>query len=65
MTPWSATTCAAYNCAYVAVDHPRVFDEAMYILMCGTGLGFSVERQSINKLPEVAEEIHRPRRLST
>lgn len=47
---------AGYNCSYVAVDHPRVFDETMYILMCGTGLGFSVERQYINKLPEISEE---------
>ena len=49
---------AGYNCSYVAVDHPRVFDEVMYILLCGTGVGFSVERQYINKLPEVAEEFH-------
>lgn len=49
---------AGYNCAYVAVDNPRVFDEAMYILMCGTGVGFSVERDYIRKLPEVAEEFH-------
>lgn len=49
---------SGYNCSYVAVDHPRVFDETMYILMCGTGLGFSVERQYINQLPEVAEEFH-------
>ena len=49
---------AGYNCSYVAVDHPRVFDEILYILMCGTGVGFSVERQFINKLPEIAEEFH-------
>jgi len=49
---------AGYNCSYVAVDHPRVFDETMYILMCGTGVGFSVERQHISKLPEVAEEFY-------
>ena len=49
---------AGYNCAYVAVDNQRVFDEIMYILMCGTGVGFSVERQYINKLPEIAEEFH-------
>ena len=49
---------AGYNCAYVAVDHARVFDEALYIMLCGTGLGFSVERQYIAKLPEVAEEFH-------
>ena len=49
---------SGYNCSYVAVDHPRVFDETMYILMCGTGLGFSVERQYINELPEISEEFH-------
>ena len=42
----------------IAVDHPRVFDEALYILSCGTGLGFSVERQFISQLPDVAEEFH-------
>ena len=49
---------AGYNCSYVAVDNPRVFDEVLYVLMCGTGVGFSVERQYINKLPEVAEEFN-------
>jgi ribonucleoside-triphosphate reductase len=49
---------AGYNCSYIVVDHPRAFDEAMFILLNGTGLGFSVERQYINKLPEVAEELH-------
>lgn len=49
---------AGYNCAYVAVDNIRVFDEILYILMCGTGVGFSVERQYISKLPEVAESLH-------
>lgn len=49
---------AGYNCSYIAVDHPRVFDEILYVLMCGTGVGFSVERQSIQKLPVVAEEFH-------
>ena len=44
---------AGYNCAYVAVDDVRVFDETLYILCCGTGVGFSVERQSIKKLPEI------------
>jgi ribonucleoside-diphosphate reductase alpha chain len=44
---------AGYNCAYLAVDSVRAFDEAMYILMCGTGVGFSVERQYVTKLPEV------------
>ena len=47
---------AGYNCAYLAVDNIRAFDEAMYVLMCGTGVGFSVERQYIKDLPEVAEE---------
>lgn len=50
---------AAYNCAYIAVDDPRSFDEAMYILMCGTGLGYSVERQYIAQLPLVAEKFHK------
>lgn len=50
---------AGYNCAYVAVDHPRAFDETLFILCCGTGVGFSVERQYINKLPEVPEEFYR------
>jgi len=45
-------TCA-YNCSYLPVDDPRSFDEAMFILLCGTGVGFSVERQYISKLPDV------------
>jgi len=49
---------AGFNCSYLVVDHPRAFDELMYILMCGTGVGFSVERQYINKLPEVAEKLY-------
>ncbi len=48
-----------YNCSYVPVDSPRAFDETMYILMCGTGVGFSVERHCIEKLPIVAEDFHR------
>ena len=44
---------AGYNCSYLAVDDPKAFDEAMFILLCGTGVGFSVERQFISKLPEV------------
>ncbi len=48
-----------YNCSYVPVDSPRAFDETMYILMCGTGVGFSVERHCIDKLPTVAEDFHR------
>lgn len=46
---------AAYNCAYLPVDSPRSFDEAMYILMCGTGVGFSVESKYIDQLPRVSE----------
>ncbi len=46
---------AGFNCSYVAIDHPHSFDEILYILMCGTGVGFSVERQFIAKLPVVAE----------
>lgn len=49
---------AAYNCSYVAIEHPRDFDEILYILMNGTGVGYSVERQYVNKLPEVAESHH-------
>ena len=49
-------TCV-YNCSYVPVDHPRAFDEAMFILLCGTGVGFSVERQAISKLPTVPLEL--------
>lgn len=49
---------AGYNCAYLPVDNPVSFDEAMYILMCGTGVGFSVERQYVGKLPEVPERIY-------
>ena len=47
---------AAYNCAYLPVDSIRSFDEAMYILMCGTGVGFSVESKYIEQLPRIAEE---------
>ena len=49
---------AGFNCSYLPIDNPRSFDEIMYILMCGTGVGFSVERQFINQLPQVSEEIH-------
>lgn len=49
---------ALYNCSFVAMDHPRAFDEILYILTCGTGVGFSCETQFVNKLPEVAEEFH-------
>jgi ribonucleoside-diphosphate reductase alpha chain len=49
-------TCV-YNCAYMPVDDPKSFDEAMFILLCGTGVGFSVESKNINKLPEVPERL--------
>ena len=49
---------AGYNCSYLAIDRPAAFDEILYILMNGTGVGFSVERQHITKLPVVAEEFH-------
>jgi ribonucleoside-triphosphate reductase len=46
-----------YNCSYLPVDDPKSFDEAMFILLCGTGVGFSVERQFISKLPDVPEQL--------
>ncbi len=46
----------AYNCAYLPVDSPRSFDECMYILMCGTGVGYSVEDKYIEQLPRISEE---------
>ena len=49
---------AGYNCSYVKVDSPRSFDEILYILMNGTGVGFSVEEEYVNKLPAVAEEFY-------
>ena len=49
---------AGYNCSYVAVDSPRAFDEILYILMNGTGVGFSVESQFVEQLPRVAEDFH-------
>ena len=49
---------AGFNCSYLPIDHPKAFDELMYVLLCGTGVGFSVERQYISKLPEVAETLH-------
>ena len=48
---------AGYNCSYLPVDDPKSFDEAMFILLCGTGVGFSVERQYIQKLPEVPDQL--------
>tara|TARA_R100001369_G_scaffold63244_2_gene90201 strand:+ start:9041 stop:10972 length:1932 start_codon:yes stop_codon:yes gene_type:complete len=47
-----------YNCSYVPVDSPRAFDETMYVLMCGTGVGFSVERSNVEKLPTVSEDFN-------
>ena len=46
-----------YNCAYLSVDDPKAFDEAMFILLCGTGVGFSVERQYVTKLPDVPDQL--------
>lgn len=46
----------AYNCAYLPVDSPRSFDEAMYILLCGTGVGYSVEQKYIEQLPRISEQ---------
>ena len=48
---------AGYNCSYLPVDDPKSFDEAMFILLCGTGVGFSVERQFVTKLPEVPDTL--------
>jgi len=48
---------AGYNCSYMPVDDPKSFDEAMYILLCGTGVGFSVERQYVNQLPEIPKNL--------
>ena len=48
---------AGYNCSYLPVDDPKSFDEAMYILLCGTGVGFSVERHYVSKLPDIPEVI--------
>src|SRR5208283_1258085 len=50
--------CAGYNCSYVCLNDQRAFDEAMYISMCGTGVGFSVERQYVNELPAIAENFY-------
>lgn len=50
---------AGYNCAYLPVDSPRSFDEACYILMCGTGVGFSVEEQYVSALPTINEHFER------
>jgi len=47
---------AGYNCSYAHVNRVRAFDEILYVLMCGTGVGFSVEREFVDKLPTIAEE---------
>ena len=47
-----------YNCSYIPVDSPRSFDECMYILMCGTGVGFSVERSNVDKMPVVSDAMN-------
>ena len=49
---------AGYNCSYLPIDDPKAFDEAMYILLCGTGVGFSVEQKYVAKLPEVPEALY-------
>lgn len=49
---------ACYNCSFVAMDHPRAFDEILYLLMCGCGVGFSVERQYVTLLPVIPEELY-------
>ena len=56
---------AGYNCAFLPVDSPRSFDETMYILMCGTGVGFSVEYKYINKLPAVPESLEKSTTIIT
>jgi len=48
---------AGFNCSFIPIDHPRAFDEMVYILMCGTGVGFSVERQQVSKLPSVPDAL--------
>ena len=48
---------AGYNCSYMPVDDPKSFDEAMFILLCGTGVWFSVERQFVSKLPDVPDQM--------
>jgi ribonucleoside-diphosphate reductase alpha chain len=48
---------AGYNCSYLPIDDPKAFDEAMYILLCGTGVGFSVEQKYVKQLPEVPDQL--------
>ena len=56
---------AGYNCSYVPIDHPRAFDEILYILMCGTGVGFSVEQNNVDKLPIVNEHFEKSQSIIT
>jgi len=49
---------AGYNCSYLPIDDVKAFDEAMYILLCGTGVGFSVEQKYVNKLPDIPEKLY-------
>ena len=56
---------AGYNCSFIPVDNPRSFDETMYILMCGTGVGFSVEYKYINKLPAIPESVEKSTTIIT
>ncbi len=49
---------AGYNCSYLPIDDPKAFDEAMYILLCGTGVGFSVEQKYVNRLPEIPTQLY-------
>ena len=51
-----ATNVAAYNCSYIAIQKPEDFAEMMYISMCGTGVGFSVESQYVQKLPQIEKQ---------
>lgn len=54
----TSTELAAYNCSYITIDHPKAFDEIMFILMNGVGVGFSVEEKYVRELPCVADEQH-------
>lgn len=51
------TNVAAFNCSYIPIDDPKAFDEAMYVLLCGTGVGFSAEEKYVSKLPEIPERL--------
>jgi len=57
-TALSRDNIAGYNCAFIDIDTPRAFDEVVYVLMCGTGVGFSVEARNIDKLPIISEEMY-------